>query len=1777
MAKYVSGRQKNLKVGISSYSENLTSIQVIGNVGIATTNATSKLYVVGDGYFTGVVTATNINVSSSSSFSQLYVSGITTLAANGGITTTGGDLYVGGDLYIADDLVFDEFNARNGNITGIATIDTLKNTVGTITNLGGTNINYSGVGTIATLNSTVASITNLSGTNVNYSGVGTIARLNSTVATLTNLDGTNINYTGVGTITTLRVITGIITNINSSGIITATQFTTGSGNLGFTTNTISGPQEIIIDPLPVGVGTTSGSVRIKGDLYVDGTQFIVNSTTIELADFNVGIATTVGNDLLLDGAGIGIGSQNIRKTLTWDYGDSAFKSSENFDLTTDKVYKINGATLLSSSQLTVPNIDISGVGTIATLNSNVGTIQNLSGTNINYTGVGTITTLSSTNGTITNLSGTIGTITTLSSTNGTITNLGGTNINYTGVGTITTLSSTNGTITNLSGTIGTITTLRVITGIITNINSSGITTLTQLGVNGLTTTSQLVVSGISTLGVVTASQLFVSGVATATTFIGALTGIAASATQLVTPRTFQITGDVIASAISFDGTGNVSLAATIQPNSVGLGTDTTGDYVQSISGTGNQITVTSGTGEGSTPTLSIPNQFTIPQDATVTRDLQVNRNLSVTGNVTIGGTSAIIFSQSLNIFDPDIILGFRTDANGNDVSNDTTANHGGVALASTEGSPLVQLFVAGIETNPATYKKIMWFKAGTFAGLGTDAWLSNYAVGIGSTQFPVGTRLAAGAVQFSERDLAVVRNINASGIVTATTGNITTINGTTANYSIGNIVTGVITNAQGTNLNYSGVGTITTFNATTSTTTNVNGTNLNFSGVGTIATLNSTSATLTNLGGTNVNYTGIGTITRFNSTVGTITNLGGTNVNYSGIATVGSLNIGATQVISSARQLQNIASLDATTTATIEAAIANAPNTFTDLNVTGISTLGITSATSLTAQQLNVSGLSTFNNNINIASGIITTTGNSGVGIGSFLRLKAYQSNEGGEIAFEYINGSTGYYLDVGPSNVFRFSNYDAAGTYTFFTNSAERLRITNAGLVGIGSASPTTTLDVIGTVKAGTALTSVQFGGDNGRNIEIGIGATNISTFLDFHGADSTYSDYATRLIRDGGDNGNFNIINRGTGSLRLVTQDAGVIDILTQNTFRHRIDSNGVILVGTANSTGTASQLFQVNSGGYFNGNLGVGNTNPTSTLMVQGDGRFVSSGQGDVSITHSSLVSTIRAAASVQLALGAGGAEAVRINTSGNVGINSTTPTSKLDVVGDVKVSGVVTATTFSGQINSGIATITTLNVTTSTTTNATGTNLNFSGVGTIATLNSTVGTITNATGTNLNFSGVGTIATLNSTVGTITNLGGTNINYTGVSTLTNATGTNLNFSGVGTIATLNVTNSSITNINSTGIITATQFTTGSGNLGFTTNTISGPQEIIIDPLPVGVGTTSGIVRIRGDLYVDGTQFVVNSTTIELADFNVGIASTVGTNTLLDGAGIGIGSANIRKTFTYNNSANTLESSIGLGVTSGGAFKTGTSTVLTSTTLGSSVVNSSLTSVGTLGQLNVSGVSTFQSDVKLGDNDKLILGDGNDLQIYHDGSNSTISDVGTGKLLIYGNDGIFFQSTTSGDYFAKYNSDGSVELYHDNSKKFETAGYGATVFGTLQSQGLNVSGITTSPTYDTVSTRVGSATSTTTTTSQTAIHTGLSTSLYRSVEYMVQGTRGTNYHSTKILVIHDGVTAYLTEYGTVYNNATVASYDVDISGENLRLLATPSSASSTTFKVSFISIVV
>lgn len=96
------------------------------------------------------------------------------------------------------------------------------------------------------------------------------------------------------------------------------------------------------------------------------------------------------------------------------------------------------------------------------------------------------------------------------------------------------------------------------------------------------------------------SQTFV-----AATFEGALSGNASTATALQTARTFSLTGDVTATGVSFDGTGNVVLSTTIAPNSVALGTDTTGNYVATISATaGTGITISGSGSETAAVTIA---------------------------------------------------------------------------------------------------------------------------------------------------------------------------------------------------------------------------------------------------------------------------------------------------------------------------------------------------------------------------------------------------------------------------------------------------------------------------------------------------------------------------------------------------------------------------------------------------------------------------------------------------------------------------------------------------------------------------------------------------------------------------------------------------------------------------------------------------------------------------------------------------------------------------------------------------------------------------------------------------------------------------------------------------------------------------------------------------------------------------------------------------------------------------------------------------------------------
>lgn len=95
---------------------------------------------------------------------------------------------------------------------------------------------------------------------------------------------------------------------------------------------------------------------------------------------------------------------------------------------------------------------------------------------------------------------------------------------------------------------------------------------------------------------------------------GDLTGNADTATTLATARTISLSGDVAGSA-SFDGSGDITITTTAQIDSIALGTDTTGDYVQSISG-GTGVTITGGTGESSTPVVAIGQAVAVTSDVT---------------------------------------------------------------------------------------------------------------------------------------------------------------------------------------------------------------------------------------------------------------------------------------------------------------------------------------------------------------------------------------------------------------------------------------------------------------------------------------------------------------------------------------------------------------------------------------------------------------------------------------------------------------------------------------------------------------------------------------------------------------------------------------------------------------------------------------------------------------------------------------------------------------------------------------------------------------------------------------------------------------------------------------------------------------------------------------------------------------------------------------------------------------------------------------------------------
>jgi hypothetical protein len=115
-------------------------------------------------------------------------------------------------------------------------------------------------------------------------------------------------------------------------------------------------------------------------------------------------------------------------------------------------------------------------------------------------------------------------------------------------------------------------------------------------------------------------------------------------------------------------------------------------------------------------------------------------------------------------------------------------------------------------------------------------------------------------------------------------------------------------------------------------------------------------------------------------------------------------------------------------------------------------------------------------------------------------------------------------------------------------------------------------------------------------------------------------------------------------------------------------------------------------------------------------------------------------------------------------------------------------------------------------------------------------------------------------------------------------------------------------------------------------------------------------------------------------------------------------------------------------------------------------------------TLAEVLVAGNTTGGTDINFGDNDKAVFGGGNDLQLYHDGSNSYIDENGVGNLFIRSVNGasarIYSGGTASSNLRLLANSGGEITLYHSGSAKIATTNTGIDVTGVITTDGMTTS---------------------------------------------------------------------------------------------------------------------
>jgi hypothetical protein len=296
-------------------------------------------------------------------------------------------------------------------LVGKATTDTFTNKTydtsgtGNVFRIAGVTLSaVTGTGSVVLANSPTLVTPNLGtpstlvGTNITGTATSFTASNVTTNANLTGAITSVGNATSLGSFSSANLISALTDETGSGAAVfgtspaITTSLTTASAtfallNTTATTVNFAGAATALNMGVLGGTATFAGAVTVAGDLTVNGTTTTLNSTTLTVDDINIEMgAVGTPTDITANGGGI-ILRGGTNKSILWaNDTNNNFTSSENWNLPTGRVYKINNVSVLSSSSLGsgVTGSSLTQVGTITS-----GTWQ---GTQITDTYLATIST-----------------------------------------------------------------------------------------------------------------------------------------------------------------------------------------------------------------------------------------------------------------------------------------------------------------------------------------------------------------------------------------------------------------------------------------------------------------------------------------------------------------------------------------------------------------------------------------------------------------------------------------------------------------------------------------------------------------------------------------------------------------------------------------------------------------------------------------------------------------------------------------------------------------------------------------------------------------------------------------------------------------------------------------------------------------------------------------------------------------------------------------------------------------------------------------------------------------------------------------------------------------------------------------------------------------------------------------------------------------------------------------------------------------------------------------